>query len=98
MIRKRVRRTRSAVALSYDGGVAPSISAKGCGPVADRILEIAEAEGVPIKKDPALAAALSEIPLGDHIPEALFQAVAEVLAYVYYISDKRLPDKEVTPP
>ena len=91
MKRKYDRQTLSAVALSYDGKAAPSISAKGHAAVAERILEIAQIYDVPIKKDPALTAALCEIPLGDQIPEILFQAVAEVLAYVYYINDKTLP-------
>lgn len=94
MRNKRVRRARSAVALSYDGKGAPSISAKGKGEIADRILEIARANKVAIKKDPALTAALSEIPLGDQVPEALFSAIAEVLAYVYSISDKAIPGLE----
>lgn len=89
-----MRRVRSAVALSYDGKKAPSISAKGKGEVADRILEIARENDVPIKNDPALAAALSEIPLGDQVPEALFIAVAEILAYVYSFSDKAPPGFE----
>ncbi len=99
MRRKQARRTRSAMALSYDGKTAPSICAKGNGEIADKILEIAKAHGVPIKKDPALAAALSEIPLGDQVPESLFEAVAQVLAYVYYINDKAiLGAQEEEPP
>lgn len=84
-------RARSAVALSYDGKGAPNISAKGKGEAAERMLEIARTNDVPVKEDPVLAAALSEIPLGDQVPEALFQAVAEVLAYVYSINDTATP-------
>lgn len=94
MRNKRVRHAQSAVALNYNGKGAPSISAKGKGDIAGRILEIARANDVPIQKDPTLTAALSEIPLGDQVPEALFRAVAEVLAYVYAISDKALPGHE----
>lgn len=75
-----------AVALSYDRTRAPTVSAKGRGEVARQIAELAAEHGIPLREDPALAYALSQIPLGDEIPEALYVAVAEVLAFVYHIN------------
>ncbi|MFN2349536.1 MAG: EscU/YscU/HrcU family type III secretion system export apparatus switch protein [Thioalkalivibrio sp.] len=82
------RRTppRKAVALHYTGRDAPRITATGGGDVAERILEIAREHGVPVHEDPLLTAALAQVPLGDEIPENLYVAVAEVLAFVYFLS------------
>lgn len=73
---------KRAVALKYDGQAAPRVTAKGDGAVADRIVEIAEANGVPVEENASLAAALSTIELEAEIPVELYQAVAEVIAYV----------------
>ena len=82
-----------AIALQYDGEGAPSVVAKGGGAVAEHILEVAREHDVPLYKDEALAAALAQIPLGEEIPKALYVAVAEVLAFVYYLSG-RSPGQE----
>ena len=75
---------KRATALSYGGGHgAPTIAAAGQGVIADRILEIAAAAGVPIREDAALVNALSSLELGQEIPEDLFVAVAEALAWAY---------------
>lgn len=75
---------RKASALSYGGGQAPPrVVAAGQGVVADRILEIATAAGVPIREDAALINALQSLELGQEIPEDLFVAVAEALAWAY---------------
>jgi flagellar biosynthesis protein len=77
-----------AVALHYTGKHAPRITAKGGGAVADRIVALAREHDVPIHEDPLLTAALSQVPLGDEIPENLYVAVAEVLAFVYFLSGR----------
>ena len=75
---------RRAVALSYEhGDAAPRVTATGSGLVAERILAAARAAGVPVRSDPALARALAELDLGADIPEALWVAVAETLAWAY---------------
>jgi flagellar biosynthesis protein len=75
---------RRATALSYsDGDRAPKVVAAGQDLVADRILEIAAAAGVPIREDAALVNALASLELGQEIPEDLFVAVAEALAWAY---------------
>jgi len=75
---------RRASALSYGPAQnAPKVVAAGQGLVAERILEIAAAAGVPIREDAALVNALSSLDLGQEIPEDLFVAVAEALAWAY---------------
>lgn len=85
-----------AVALRYDGQGAPRITAKGSGHVADRILALADDHGIPLQEDPELASLLAQVPLGDEIPEALYRAVAEVIAFAYLLSGKRPPGYENT--
>ncbi len=80
--------THYAVALRYsEGGMsAPIVVAKGSHFLAAKIKEIAIANNVPIMEAPALARALhTHTELGETIPEALYTAVAEVLAYVYQL-------------
>lgn len=83
------RPPRKAVALHYGGERAPRITASGSGLIAERILEIAREHDVPVHDDPLLTAALSQVPVGDEIPENLYVAVAEVLAFVYFLSGRR---------
>jgi len=80
--------THFAVALSYKSGMAaPRVVAKGMGEVAQRIKASAAEHGVPMMEAPPLARALyRHAQLDKEIPGALFQAVAEVLAYVYQLS------------
>ncbi|MCA1791225.1 MAG: EscU/YscU/HrcU family type III secretion system export apparatus switch protein [Thioalkalivibrio sp.] len=82
------RPPRKAVALHYGGEQAPRITASGSGLIAERILEIAGEHDVPVHDDPLLTAALSQVPVGDEIPENLYVAVAEVLAFVYFLSGR----------
>jgi flagellar biosynthesis protein len=72
-----------AIALRYSGTGAPKVTATGRGLVADRIRALAEEHGVPVRRDPALVQALATIQLGREIPEELYVAVAEVLAWAY---------------
>ena len=75
---------KRATALHYAGGHgAPKVVATGQGVIAERILEIAAAAGVPIREDEALVNALASLELGEQIPEDLFIAVAEALAWAY---------------
>ena len=83
-----------AIALHYDGESTPRVNAKGRGDLAERILALAEEHDVPLQEDPELAALLSQIPLGDEIPEGLYRAVAEVIAFAYLLSGRRPPGYE----
>jgi len=80
-----------AIALHYDGRNSPRITAKGSGELAERILTLAEEHEIPLQEDAELAALLCQIPLGDEIPEALYRAVAEVIAFAYLLSGKFPP-------
>jgi len=80
-----------AVALKYDtGGMnAPMVVAKGQRLIAEKIKEIAEKFSIPIVEDKPLAQALFKYAeIGMEIPENLYKAVAEILAYVYKLKDK----------
>src|SRR5262245_54033313 len=81
-------RRRQAAAIRYDASdvkqsQSPRVVAKGQGFVADEIIERARAAGVPIHESRELAALLTQVDLDQHIPPALYIAVAEVLAWVY---------------
>jgi len=79
-----------AVALKYELGEmpAPQVVAKGANFLAERIKEIAEKHQIPIVENPPLARALYQVEIGEYIPAELYQAVAEVLAYVYKLKGK----------
>lgn len=83
--------TEYAVALKYDADTmhAPKVVAKGQGFLAQRIREIAIANGIPILERKPLARALYKlVDVGHEIPEQFYSAVAEILAYVYELSGK----------
>lgn len=83
--------THIAVALRYDAGkmAAPKVVAKGADLVAQRIKEIARKNGIPCVENVPLARALHKsVKVGGSVPRALYQAVAEVLAYVYRLKGK----------
>ncbi|MET0601506.1 MAG: flagellar biosynthesis protein FlhB [Baekduia sp.] len=83
--------THYSVALKYDGhSAAPTVVAKGKDLIALRIREIAKENGVPIVPDPPLARAMhANVEVGQQIPEELFAAVAQILAYVYRVAGRR---------
>jgi flagellar biosynthesis protein len=80
-----------AVALQYEKGTrdAPRVIATGRGLVADRIVQLAEENGVVIESNTALAEALAGIELDDTIPLELYEAVAVVIGYVLQVSAKK---------
>lgn len=76
--------THYAVALEYAGGqAAPKIVAKGVDAMAARIRAAAEAAGVPLVANPPLARALHQLDLNLEIPAEHYQAVAEIIAFVW---------------
>lgn len=82
---------QKAVALYYDGKNAPHVSAKGTGAVAEQIINIANEHGVPLCDNAALVDLLVTLELGDEIPEALYIAVAYIIAFAYQLEGK-VPD------
>lgn len=74
---------KTAVAVSYTPGErAPKILATGKGALADKIIETAQENDVPLYKDNELAGTLSKLQIGDMIPPELYEAVAEILVFV----------------
>lgn len=80
--------TDIAVALRYDGQSAPRVTARGEQRLAEQIIEAAQQAGVPLYPDPELALVLSQIPLGEEIPDNLYKAIAEVIAFAYILAGK----------
>jgi flagellar biosynthesis protein len=77
-----------AVALRYDGKHAPRVTAKGQQQLAERIIAAAELADVPLYPDPELALVLSQIPLGEEVPDNLYKAIAEVIAFAYVLAGR----------
>lgn len=75
---------RRAVALRYDGGApAPVIVASGMGPLAEKIVEVAADNGVPIYEDSSLTTMLSQLQLGQPVPPELYSLIVDI--YVYFL-------------
>ncbi|PKO00774.1 MAG: hypothetical protein CVU42_02795 [Chloroflexi bacterium HGW-Chloroflexi-4] len=81
---------QKAVALGYDPikDEAPRILASGKNKIAEQIILVAKQNGIPIRDDPVLTAALMEIDINQTIPPELYRVVAEVLSYIYRIQNK----------
>ncbi len=79
-----------AIALQYDreNDSAPKVVAKGLRLKAEQIRAIAKEAGVPIMKNIPLANALYRVEIGDEVPEELYDAVAEILNFVYSLRDQ----------
>jgi len=80
-----VTKMRKAVAMKYDpmNNAVPTLIAKGQGELAERILEKARENGVPIQEDQSLVEVLSKLDIDQEIPPELFAVVAEILSFVY---------------
>ena len=79
-----------AVALEYEVGTreAPRVTAKGYGTIAEQIVAMAEEHGIVIESNAHLAEALSGVELDERIPIELYEAIAEVIAFVLRASEK----------
>ncbi len=91
-------RPSRAVALRYDGEAPPRVVAKGEGRLAEAITALAREHGIPLREDPELVALLARLELEQAIPPELFQAVAEILAFVYRLETGINPDSDPAPP
>ncbi|MEQ1515202.1 MAG: EscU/YscU/HrcU family type III secretion system export apparatus switch protein [Usitatibacteraceae bacterium] len=77
-------RAQYAVALAYTAGAtAPTVVAKGRGLLAESIIARANAAGVYVHESPELVSLLMHMDIDQHIPEQLYVAVAELLAWIY---------------
>ncbi len=84
---------KRAVALAYEADLddAPVVVSSGEGDLADRIERVARDHGIAIVRDLPLAEALSELRVGEPIPEALYQAVAAILGEIAAEPSSRSP-------
>lgn len=86
---------QKAVALKYDmdNDNAPKITATGSGEIAKQIINIAEQNNIPIKKDEDLVELLSKLEINEEIPPKLYKAIAEIFSFIYELSGR-----EIKPP
>ncbi len=79
-----------AAALRYNPQKeqAPRVIAKGSGIIAEKILDIARENRIPLKEDKQLVEILSTLDLNQEIPPDLYKAVAEILAFIYRMTNK----------
>lgn len=86
---------KHAVALTYNPQehVAPVVVAKGKGHVAEQLIAVAKANGIPIQEDPSLVQLLSELEINEAIPEPLYKVVAELFAFIYQM-ERKLANKD----
>ncbi|OKL37154.1 EscU/YscU/HrcU family type III secretion system export apparatus switch protein [Domibacillus mangrovi] len=84
---------KQAAALSYnpDTVKAPTVKAKGKGLIAEKIIETAKENNIPVQEDPGLIELLGQLEINEAIPEDLYQAVAEVFAFIYQL-DRRFDE------
>lgn len=85
-----------AIALTYnpEHDNAPVVAAKGAGELARKILSIARERNIPIRKDPDLIALLASVDVLEEVPPDLYTAVAEILAFIYRVNEKKGIDPE----
>jgi len=84
------KKSPQAVALRYDprSESTPEVVASGRGDLAQQIIAAAKEAGIDIVQDPDLLEVLGRVPVGEEIPAELFQAVAEILAFIYRINGR----------
>ncbi|KTC72521.1 flagellar protein FlhB [Legionella birminghamensis] len=87
-----IKKNRQAVALHYDGKKAPRVTAKGEGEIAERIIQIAKQHGIPLQENKELTALLAQVQLNGEIPPKLYVAVAQMLAFLYFLNGKTPKD------
>ena len=78
------------MALSWDSAKKglPQITAKGQGELAREMIRLAAEHGIPVKYDPDLVQILSKMDVGRDIPEEVYVAVAELLAFIYWVNQE----------
>jgi flagellar biosynthesis protein len=79
---------QQAIALAYaSGDFAPKVVAKGRGLIAEQIIARAKQSNVFVHESKELVALLMQVDLDDHIPPALYQAIAEILSWLYRLEE-----------
>ena len=89
--------SQHAVALAYkEGDLAPRVTAKGRGLVAEEIIRRANEAGVFVHQSRELVGLLMQVDLDRHVPPALYRVVAELLAWLYQTEKASLPPPEAS--
>ena len=83
-----MKEVKKAVALSFDGTSAPTITATGKDLIAEEIISLAKEAGVYIHQDEHLSNFLQLLELGEEVPEELYTLIAELIAFVYMLDGK----------
>lgn len=91
---------QQAIALAYEtGDYAPRVVAKGNGMVAEHIIALAKEHGVFVHESKELMQMLMQVDLDQHIPPALYLAIAEILAWLYRMEEEKalaqMPDRSL---
>lgn len=86
-----------AVALRYEAPNAPKVVAVGRGELGQRIIDTARAHGVPLETNAPLAEALSTVELESEIPEALYEAMAVIIAFILRAAEAPAPALPLRP-
>jgi len=83
---------QTAVALRYEPEKdrAPKLVAKGQGHIAEKIIELARQHHIPVREDKNLLQILSRLDLNQEIPAEVYKAVAEILAFIYRLANRRI--------
>ena len=100
MSRHNAGRTRSARAAALHYGAndtAPVVVASGMGYMAEKIVETAQKNGVPIYEDNSLATMLTQLKLGQEIPEELYRAIVEIYVYFLKFDPNAKPESSAAP-
>jgi flagellar biosynthesis protein len=82
------RELLQAMALRYQQPQAPKVVAKGEGSMAEAMVELARDAGVHLHPDPQLYRQLAHLEVGDEIPSEVYRAIAEIIAYVYWLNGR----------
>ncbi len=90
-----MEKRKEAIVLKYDQNKddVPRIIGKGKGKIAENILSIAKENNIPIQEDAALVELLGKLNINESIPQELYEAVAEIFAFVYRLDKKMNRDK-----
>ena len=76
-----------AIALLDEESALPRVIAKGDNELAQRIISIAEEHDIPVKREPAILELLADVPLGDEIPDMLYETVSEILSFAFMLKN-----------
>ena len=74
---------QKAIALNYNYSQAPTVTAKGQGLIAEQIIALAREHDIHIHESPELVEVLLRLELGEEIPESLYRAIAEIIAFTH---------------